>query len=64
MAELEKDAEDLLKSGKMANEVSINPALYSIAISLKRIADTIKTLKAEYKLAEAMEDVSHIFNKS
>lgn len=39
---LEKDADDLLRSGSgVANALSSNPALYSIAISLKRIADEV-----------------------
>lgn len=36
--ELEPEAERLLKSGL---EINLSPALYSIAISLKRIADAL-----------------------
>lgn len=42
MSELEPDANDLLKAGKdCAEGLSSNPALYSIAISMKRIADEV-----------------------
>ena len=42
MNELEPEAEDLLKSGKkLCDQMSDIPPLYSIAISLKRIADAL-----------------------
>ena len=54
MDEIEKDAEDLLKSGKkLCDEMSIVPPLYSIAISLKRIADVMTFVP---KLNEASEE--------
>lgn len=40
--ELEQAADELLRAGPVtADSVSANPALYSIAISLKRIADEV-----------------------
>lgn len=42
MSELEKEADELLRAGKaVCDEISQIPALYSIAISLKRIADAL-----------------------
>lgn len=39
---LEPAAEELLRAGKSADDLSANPPLYSIAISLKRIADSLE----------------------
>lgn len=40
--DLEPEAEEILKAGKIvADSMSAIPALYSIAISLKRIADAM-----------------------
>lgn len=44
MNELEKEADNLLTAGAdVANSLSSNPALYSIAISMKRIADALNS---------------------
>lgn len=42
MSDLEKEAEELLSAGKIVcDQISDLPALYSIAVSLKRIADVV-----------------------
>jgi len=53
MSEIEKDAEDLLKSGKkLCDEMSAIPPLYSIAISLKRIADAMTFIPKMNEISE------------
>jgi hypothetical protein len=52
---LEPAAEDLLRSGKNnADALSPIPALYSIAISLKRIADQIEGDEEHMGIVEAI----------
>ena len=55
---MEPAAEDLLRSGKAANDLSSVPPLYSIAISLKRIADVLEGNEAKYGIAMLISDLA------
>ena len=58
--ELEPAAEELLKAGKsVADNMAFSPPLYSIAISLKRIADAmthVPTINVSPDLDKAIDD--------
>ena len=54
--QLEPEADALLRAGKkVANDLSDIPALYSVAISLKRIADSLEKL-SKPQLANKLSD--------
>lgn len=57
---LEKEAEELLAAGKrICDEMSNLPALYSIAISLKRIADKLELSQRQPIIMSAEEHIKY-----
>lgn len=62
---LESTAEELLRSGKAnAETLSALPALYSIAVSLKRIADSLEGNEQKYGMVNIISDISqHLSNR-
>lgn len=61
---LEPEGESLLRSGsKNANELSLVPALYSISISLKRIADKLELASKQPIIMTAEEALEYYKKK-
>lgn len=64
---LEPEGENLLRTGKNnADTLSVIPALYSIAISLKRIADVITAPSPQMPelTPEQLKQFEEVWNKS